>query len=69
MGRSNVMHVPHQRTREEALAEAERIGHELIERARAAHASMHPHLALEQLEAELELAAHLALDVKRLLGK
>jgi len=65
------IHVPHQRTREQAAAEAERLGHELVERARAVleHSAPHPRLALEQLEAELELAAHLAHDVKRLLKK
>jgi hypothetical protein len=65
------MHVPHHRTKEQAAAEAEQLGHELIERARAIreHCSPHPHLALEQLEAELERAAHLAADVKLLLTK
>ena len=69
MSMSGPIHVPHDRTREEVIAEAQRIGHEIIERARAAHDSPHPILALEQLEAELELAAHLGADVKRLLGK
>jgi hypothetical protein len=64
------VHVPHHRTRDQVIAEAERLGHELIERARALHdhTSPHPRLALEQLEAELELAAHLAIDVKNLLS-
>jgi hypothetical protein len=55
-----------QRTRDEILAEADRIGHELISRAKAVKTSPHPHLALEQLEAELEQAGHLAPDVKRI---
>jgi hypothetical protein len=56
----------HTRTRDEVLTEAERLGHELITRARAVKTSPHPHLALEQLEAELQVAAHVAADVKRL---
>lgn len=71
MGLIKPMHVPHQRTREQAAAEAERLGHELVERARAIreHSSPHPYLALDQLGAELEQAAHLASDVKRLLKR
>jgi len=57
----------HVRTKEEVVEEAERIGHELIERARAVHTCPHPALALEQLRAELHRAGHLELDVKRVL--
>lgn len=64
-------HVAHHRTREDVLAEATRVGHEIMDRARAAlhHDSPHPVLALEQLRAELELAGHLAAEVRALLKK
>ena len=57
------------RSRDEVLAEVDRLGHELISRARAVKTSPHPHLALEQLEAELELASHVAADVRRLVAE
>jgi hypothetical protein len=54
------------RTKEELIEEAERIGREIIERARAARTSPHGRLALDQLAAELHCAGHLEADAKRL---
>ncbi len=59
---------PH-RTREELLAEVERIGHELVERARAVPASPHPRLAILQLAAELHVAGHLESEVRALAAR
>ena len=57
----------HIRTRKEVIEEAVRLGHDLQVRAHAIDSSPHPLLALEQLEAELDYACHLARDVQRLI--
>jgi len=56
----------HTRTKTEVLEEAARLAHEIGVRAKAVESSPHPVLALEQLEAELEIACHLARDVRRI---
>ncbi len=59
----------HQRSKPEVIAEAIRVAHDIEVRARAVESSPHPKLALEQLEAELDFACHLARDVRRLIGE
>ena len=62
--RTKALHV---RTKSEVIAEAIRIGNEIGVRARAVETSPHQVLALEQLEADLDFACHLARDVRRLI--
>jgi hypothetical protein len=57
----------HVKTKPEVLEEAARLAHEIAVKAKAIEGSPHPVLALEQLEAELEFACHLARDVRRLI--
>ena len=59
----------HVRGKNEVIHEAVRLGHEIGIRASAVSTSPHPVLALEQLEAELETACHLARDVRRLINE
>lgn len=61
--------VVHARTKAEVIAEASRLGHEIAVKAKAIESSPHPVLALEQLEAELDFACHLARDVQRLISE
>ncbi|HVY62343.1 MAG TPA: hypothetical protein VHF22_11855 [Planctomycetota bacterium] len=59
----------HIRTRAEVIAEAVRLGHDIGVKARAIESSQHPILALEQLQADLDFACHLARDVQRLISE
>jgi hypothetical protein len=60
--------MPNARGKREVIDEASRLAHEIGVRASAVLSSPHPLLALEQLEAELETACHLARDVRRLIN-
>lgn len=59
----------HLKSKREVIDEALRTGHEICVRAHAVETSLHPVLALEQLEAELECACHLARDIRRLIDE
>lgn len=64
---SDSRRMPHVKNKREVVQEAIRLAHELDVRAHAVETSPHPLLALEQLEAELDLACHLCRDVRRLI--
>lgn len=57
------------KTKAEVLAEASRLAHDIGVKAKAIENSPHPLLALEQLEADLELAGHLARDARNLINE
>jgi hypothetical protein len=57
------------KTRAHVIAEATRLAHDIAVKAQAIESSPHPILALEQLEADLELAGHLARDARALINE